>query len=299
MAYRNSISVPAALALLTGCLGIACPAAKAGEIIEFSAPTALLDVPQQEHEIKQESTSSIRGNFQGPDAVSPTFMPSAPIIIPAQSSRNGFGWHSPFQDDENGNDGSSLDLFAPATGPAHTNRWASSLQKNPDGEGLTEFGSRDALFERDSQEGEGLLHKDRFGNRADDRDAWSFDAHGPTAEQRMREGDFIPENEKFKSGFDQSSGGLPPPNSFSQPDPYRASAFSSGASGSLSSDDSLRNQGVQPFSQSSAMRAWDTPTTTRPQRTRAQEQAQSDAKRTQPPAAVLVWPRMPGGLNPN
>lgn len=296
MAYRTSISGPALLALLGSCIGLAGPLARGGDRIEFSAPTALMDVPQQEREVKQDTTSSVVGAFQTPGVIDPAFMPPTQIIIPPQMSRNQFGWQSPFQEDEKANDDSGLDLFAQKS-ELPTNRFSSSLQRESRDDTPAEFGPGSSSFDRDSSERDSPFGRDRYSARQDDRNTWSFISHGPIAEERMREGEFIPDNAQFNAPYGQPPGGFSMPNSSAQSDPLHASAFSSGSS---LENDNLRNDGVpQQYSMPPSMRAWDVPTTAPLRRSQAEQEALSAQRRTPSAPAILAFPRMPGTLNPD
>jgi hypothetical protein len=251
-------------------------------------------VPQQEREVKQDTTSSVAGAFQPHGIIDPAFMPSPQIIIPLQMNRNQFGWQSPFQEDEKANDDSGLDLFAQKS-DLHTNR-LSSIQRDSRDDGPAEFGPGSYSFGQDSSERDDSFRRgDRFSSRSDDRDNL-FSSHGPMAEERMRGGEFIPENEQFKAPYGQPPGGISMPEA-AQSDPFHASAFSSGSS---VENDNLRNDGVpQQYSMPPSMRAWDVPTMAPPRRSRAEQEAISAQRRAPSPPAVLAFPRMPGTLNPN
>jgi hypothetical protein len=224
-------------------------------------------------------------------------MAAPSVIIAAPTSHNGFGWHSPFEDqaDENDGLGSGLDLFAPAT-----NRWARD-SKNQN-QHVTEFGSEESPFHPDSPEHSGIFGRDESrGRSATERDGLSsFGTHGPSAEERMREGEFIPENERFSSGFGQAAGFQPAPGAFGQQDTLHASTYSASGAGSMGNMDNAANPGMQ-NNYTPDMRAWEAPpAVVRPQqRSRAEEDAVAAQKRWQSTPAQLPWPKMPGGISPN
>jgi hypothetical protein len=191
-----------------------------------------------------------------------------------------------------------LDLFAQKNN-LHTNRF-SSIQRDSRDDSPAEFGPGSSSFGQDSSEKDGSFRRDRFSSRSEDRDTWSFSSHGSDAEERMRGGEFIPENEQFKAPYGQPPGGISTPYSSAQTDPLHASVYSSGVSGIYSEHDNLRNDGVsQQDSMPPSMRAWDVPTTAPVKRSHFEQEALSAQKRTPSAPAVLAFPRMPGSLNPN
>lgn len=303
MAYRTSISGLAFLALLGGCFGPGGTVARGGDKIEFSAPGILLDVPQQEREIKQEVAPSLGGSFQGQGAVDPSFMQVPPpvVIIPAQKGRDGFGWHSPFGDDQDRDDGSALDLFAPKSAPAHTNSWTSSDDKDRDFRNgtLTEFTPDISRSGPDSERDGGF--RGEFGNRFSDRGgsdlSRAFSSHGPIAEARIHEGEFVPGNEEFRAMYGQQGSGFSEANPLSQPDPLHTSAYSSSSPGNYPADEIPRDQTGQPSGmQPSMMQAWDVPAAAPPQRRRDDQQSVSAQNQGPSAPAVLVWPKRPGDM---
>ena len=235
MVYRTSNSVAALLALLAGCFGLIQPVANAGDKIEFSDPAALLEVPRTEREVKSEAGPSLSESFarrhlRYSDA--PPTPSIGMIIIPAQKSRDRFGWSAPFQDSRDQDDRSGLDLFAPKRVSVHTNSWRISNDKDSgfSKEGsLTQSDPELSRFDTGALQKDGWRGEDRWGSRFNDHGAsdWfsTLDPHHPAIIlDRTRREAFVPGNEGFSSFYQHPIGDLPQPNPLAPADPLHSSA---------------------------------------------------------------------------
>lgn len=318
MVCRNSNSVMALLTLLAGGLALVAPVAVAGDKIEFSVASPLLEVPKPERVMKQDPASAIRETLSKHQAeISDfTYVPSATIVIPAQKSRNHFGWSAPFQEDQEQDDRSSvLDLFAPRTGAAHTNSSAMSNDKDKDSDFTKDSAfSKDgnwsqsdretARFGADTLGKDGGRGEDRLSNRFEEKPAtdWfrSLESSGTKRRERSREAAMEPGKEDFGSGafYQQPLGGLSQLNPYAPPDPLHSSAYAPVNSGSDWLSDSMRepsqNQGL---AQPSLAHAWDEiPTAAHPLPATSREQTFSAPAQAPSRPVRLPFPKRPGDL---
>lgn len=308
------------LAFVAGGLAVVAPVAVAGDKIEFSVASPLLEVPKPERVIKQDAASAIRETLSKhhTEASDFTYVPSATIVIPTPKSRDHFGWTAPFDEDQDQNkddpSASGLDLFSPRTGPTHTNTSTISNDKDSDFSKDSSF-SKDGnwsrsdremmrfgadTFEKDAERGE-----DRFSNRFEEKPAtdWlrSLESHAPKTRERSRETAMEPGREDFGAGsfYQQPLGGQSQLNPFATPDPLHSSAYAPTTSGNDWVSDSMRGPSQdQVQAQPSLAHAWDQlPTPAHPVMSTAQRD-QNYSVQTQAPSrpVTLPFPKRPGDL---
>ncbi len=245
MVCRTSTSTVALLGLLAGGFGPVAPVASAGDKIQFSVASPLLDVPKPERAVRQDPAAALRDSLSKhqPQGTDFSYAPSATIIIPSQKSREHFGWTPPFEEDQEKDDRPGLDLFSPRTEPGRTN--ASGISNNKESDDskdpyLTKDGGWQQSDRGVSRFGSDMLQKDgdrsddRLGSRFEDRNAsdWfrSFESRTPKSQERMRDvalergtlerrkEDSFSGKEDFSSFYQQPYGGNG--SGFMQQDPF-------------------------------------------------------------------------------
>ncbi|HUD49259.1 MAG TPA: hypothetical protein VMR33_20695 [Candidatus Baltobacteraceae bacterium] len=312
MVYRVSNSVAALLPLMAGCLGLIQPAANAGDKIEFSAPSALLEVPHPEAASKVDAVGALNAalsKHQDEQASESSYSPTPMVIIPAQKSGGGgFGWTAPFEDDPDQadrGDGSGLDLFAPkkAAAPTKTETLLNDKQPGISRDGnWTRFDPDLKQFGADAAQKEGDGLEDRLGGHLDDHGAadWlrSFGFHGQAVPEPMHQGALGPEKEDFGTFYQQPTGGYSQANTMAPRDPLHSSAYRGETAGNDLPDAGLRDQSEQQaLMQPTLPHAWDVlPSAAHPQRTLERQQPFTAPSRAPNAPAVLAFPKRPGDL---
>jgi hypothetical protein len=309
MVSRTSNLTAVLVAFLAGCFGLIGAAASAGEKIEFSAPSPLLEVPHPEEEVSQDPMAFIRatlaehrnqgGDMSGP--LQPTF------IIPLQKSQNRFGWKAPFEEDADQDDSDGLDLFAPKKAStqsksANSSDTESDLSKDASwtrsGRDLSQLGT-DALNSKD-----GGMDRERQGGGLDNQGVsdWfhELESHAKPNSERMQPAALTPAREgKEDLFYQQSYSDLSQPDPLSTMDPLHSSAYVVAKPPRDSLDESLGGPTLQQaMSPPSIPRAWEElPTAPRPQRPAAPRASFFSAPSRAPSApAVLAFPKRPGDL---
>jgi hypothetical protein len=307
MVYRTSHSVAALAALLAACFALIDGVANAGDKIEFSTPSVLLEVPQPEREVKQDAATAINVSFSRHHAnnADESYSPTTTIIIPAQKSRDRFGWTAPFEDARDQDERSGLDLFAPKKVSAETKSGSISNDKDAgsskDGD-WTESDPDHSRIGTDAMQKDGERGEDRLVSRLDSRGTpdWFriFDSHAPAAPERMHPAPLAPGKEDFGAMNKQTIDGFSQPNPLGSADPLHSSAYPSGNLGNDLRDESLRGQSEeQVLMQPSMVHAWDVmPSAAHPQRPLVREQPYSAPSRAPSAPAVLGFPKRPGAL---
>jgi len=214
----NSLAV---LALAAGAL-LPCampPSARAGDKIEFSAPGALLEVPQVVRDDKEPPKPEMQAPMQAEDMIPEGMQDSSEIMILSTPKEKDLKpWDSALTDngDNNTNADSRYDNLDPRQRPGNgaTNRWDMPGGWNPDAGSIfsqrrgDEAASQDKLhgrLETANTEGRTDYQKDeRYGRHSSDSDEDSarsggLSHHGSPGLERMREGQFVPVYEQVSA----------------------------------------------------------------------------------------------------
>ena len=201
----NSLAV---LALAAGAL-LPCampPSARAGDKIEFSAPGALLEVPQVVRDDKEPPKPEMQAPMQAEDMIPEGMQDSSEIVIlSTPKEKDVKPWDSAFTDnrDNNTDADSRYDNLDPRQRPGNgaTNRWDMPGGWNPDAGSIfsqrrgDEAASQDNLrgrLETANTAGRTDYQKDeRYGRHSSDSDEDSalsggFSHHGSPGLERMR-----------------------------------------------------------------------------------------------------------------
>jgi hypothetical protein len=256
--------------------------------------------------VQQDAGAPISASFSRHQVVDTSaYAPATTIIIPAQKSRDHFGWTAPFQENEDQNDRSGLDLFAPKKVNVPTNNWNISNDKDSSFSKDENWTRSESEFSRSASgmmEREGDRSEDRLGSRFSDHSsspAWirTLD-RGSKPWDGARQTAGASDNEDFRTLYQQQTSGFSQPNTLGSTDPLRGSPFASGSSRNDLPDESLRGQSEQQVvMQPSLVHAWDTlPSAAHPQRPRATTQPYVTQSRSPSTPAVLSFPKRPGDL---
>jgi hypothetical protein len=317
MVYRTSNSTVALAALLAGCFYLVAPVSNAGDKIEFSAPSPLLEVPRPEQVVRQSAMSAVTAikdslsRHQTPGADSDFVpAPAATIILPAQKKSDHFGWTAPFEeppDQADRTNPSELDLFASKKATVHTNSWSRSTDSDSafsKGDTWIRSDRDHSRFGTDSTQKDDGMAEDRLGGRFDERGGSDWlhaldNYHRPKEAERTHQESRSHGKEDFAGSFyQQSIGGFSQLNPLGQPDPLHSSAYSSVAPVKAWPDESLGGQNdQQALTQPTMPRPFDElPTATHPQRPLVREQPYSSGSRVQAAPINLPFPKRPGDL---
>jgi hypothetical protein len=298
------------VALLTAGSGVTGPAAHAGDKIQFSAPSPLLEVPQIENETKLDAMTAPQPILQNHQAISDMAGAAPVIVIPLPKPANRFGWKPPFESDADEQDNGGLDLFAPKKPPTQNQSPITLNEENHDlsrgeswlrpGTASQRFGMSglDADIAHDGQRpGAGIAE----GGVSD----W-FQALSTRQKQAQEhaQSEMAPppqQGRQLADSVDQS-----PFHEFAMPDPFRAfdplhtsvNPARESANRANAEQRNLLDQPTQQTSMDPSMpRAWEVlPTADRPRPPAALQDAFSAPSHVHAAPAVLTFPKRPGDL---
>jgi hypothetical protein len=293
--------------------------ARAGDKIEFSAPSASLEVPRVERIDKEPPKSGMQAPMPAVNMF-PEEMQVSPeiVIISTPKEKDLKTGDSAFTDnrDNNTDADSRYDNVDSSRRPINgaTNRWDMPGGWNPDAESISPERRRDEAASQDdlrtrleamNTAGRTNYQKDeRYGRRSSDSDedsAWSrsFFHHGSPGLERMREGRFVPFYEEIKMINEQFSQGYSSARLFSAPNGLpRDSTLPPGAAEYTSQRDVARGNTLD--------ETGGAPRTIHPEETTTVSQNPDVFARKEPPAstpsqvqsrpAILPFPKKPGSV---
>jgi len=326
MAFRSPIPRLALVSLSAGLLSFAVVAV-AGDKIQFSDPGVLLNVPQEEREVKSEpgSSTSISQALGVHNSLDSATIPPGIGVTVSRKSRDGFGVKSPFPDDlkdpfqsdrqgifandKEQSDGSTPDVLKPETdAAAPTNNWSFSDDREKDAKngGMRGFATDNSRSPGDPLEKDKSFRDDGLGsdgNRINDNNdrfdmSRAFAPNGHLAEEMIRAG-LMSKGQQFRENFNPLGNKFQNANGFDQADPLGDSSLSS-AFGKGLTEDSIFGKSDSPqqpaMPQPSAMSAWEDPASTFSQPHSDPDQASAALARHPEAPAILAIPRRPGSL---
>jgi hypothetical protein len=317
MVYRSSISGTALLALFAMSLASVQSSAVAGDKIEFSPAPDALAVPRLERTVTQDPASAFKESLSRHHAEGSDFTTTSgsavTIIIPVTKSRDHFGWTPPFEQGQDQDADSGLDLFAPRKpAAAHTNSWNVSKDSdtgfsrdrtwNKEGnwmqpnEGISRLGVDTML--RPGEHGEDWLAQ-RFEKHTTSDWIKGMDTHEPKEYERMRKEGFAPSKEDFSTFYNSPYGSSQQTDLGAAEDLSRSPGASSGLLGKAWPDDNLHSQSDQQVMMQPTMaQAWEDPSIpSHPMRnSSSRDQTFAAPSRAPNAPAILTFPKKPGDL---